>query len=64
MNHQEFVRIIEKELQRVNKVIDYKIIHGEDYYRESRDHKILLRKMRQHTQKGFLSRFMPRVFSF
>ena len=67
MNHQEYVRIIEKELQRINKIIDYKIIHGEEYTREARGHKLLLRKMRQHSQrsmfqKSMFARLIPSFF--
>ena len=64
MNHQEYVRIIEKELQRINKIIDHKIIHGEEYIREARDHKLLLRKMRLHSRRSVFGRFVPSVFQF
>ncbi len=64
MKHQEYIKLIEKELQRINKVIDYKIIHGEEYWREARDHKLLLRKIRQNTKSNFFNRLLPRVFQF
>lgn len=59
MKQNEYLRIIEKELQRINKIIDYKIIHGEEYSREARDHKLLLRKLRQQHHQSFLQKMFP-----
>lgn len=64
MKHQEYLKIIERELQRINKVIDYKIIHGIEYSQEARDHKLLLKKIRQNTRTPFFNRLLPRVFQF
>ncbi len=64
MKHQEYLKIIEKELQRINKIIDYKIIHGLEYTQEARDHKLLLRKIRQNTPSTFFNRLFPNVFQF
>ena len=58
------MKIIEKELQRINKIIDYKIIHGEEYHREARDHKLLLRKIRQNTQHSFFQKLFPTLAHF
>jgi hypothetical protein len=64
MKQNEYMKIIEKELQRINKIIDYKIIHGEEYSRESRDHKLLVRKMRQHTHQSFIQKMFPTFAHF
>lgn len=64
MKHQEYLKIIEKELHRINKEIDYKILRGETYAREAHDHKLLLKKIRHHTKSNFFSRFFPSVFQF
>lgn len=56
--------MLEKEIQLINKRIDYKILQGEQYAREARDHRLLLRKVRQHTQRGILSRFFPQLAHF
>ncbi len=64
MKHNEYMKIIEKELQRINKIIDYKIIHGEEYAREARDHKLLVRKMRQHTHQSFFQKLFPTLAHF
>ena len=58
------MKIIEKELQRINKIIDYKIIHGEEYHREARDHKLLLRKIRQNSQQSFFQKLFPTLAHF
>ena len=59
MSRQEYLKLLEKELHNINKVIDEKIISGQDYLREARDHKILVRKLRQNTQHGFFTKFFP-----
>lgn len=56
MSKQQYLRIIEKEIQKLNKRIDIKILRGEQYLRESREHKLLLRKFRQHSRQSFFSR--------
>lgn len=57
MSQTQYLKIIERELQRVNQEIDFKIIRGEDYRKEARDHKLLLKKVRYHNRKGFMKRF-------
>ncbi len=64
MTRQQYLKMLEKEIQLINKRIDYKILQGEQYAREARDHRLLLRKVRQHTQKGILSRFFPQLAHF
>jgi hypothetical protein len=64
MSQHEYLKLLEKEIQRINKIIDHKIIHGEEYFKEARDHKILLRKIRQHTQKNFFNRMFPTLVHY
>lgn len=64
MSQHEYLKLLEKEIQRINKIIDHKIIHGEAYFREARDHKILQRKIRQHTRKNFFNNFFPSLLQF
>ncbi len=54
--------MLEKEMQKINKVIDQKIMRGQDYRKEARDHKLMLRRMRYHTRKGFMNRFIDLFF--
>ncbi len=63
MTKEQYLKIINKELAKVNKKIDVKIIRGEEYFREMREHKLLLRKVRQFKGQGFFSRIMSNLFS-
>lgn len=64
MNREQYIKIIERELQTLNKRIDMKILQGVEYKREARDHKILQRKMVQHSRKSFFGRFLTAVPQF
>ena len=63
MTKEQYLKIIEKEMQRINKKIDAKILRGEEYIREAREHKLLLRKIRQFNHQGLLARLFSK-FSF
>lgn len=56
--------MLEREIQRINKKIDLKILQGETYWKEARDHKLLLQKVRYHTKRSFFSRFFPSFAKF
>ncbi len=58
MSKEQYLKIIEREIHNINKKIDVKIIQGLDYTRESREHKELLHKIRQHSRRGFLGNFL------
>lgn len=45
--------MLEREINKINKRIDLKILQGQEYRREARDHKLLLRKVRYHTRQSF-----------
>ena len=45
--------MLEREIQKINKKIDLKILKGEVYSKEARDHKLLLKKVRYHTKQSF-----------
>ena len=64
MTRHEYLKLLEKELHNINKLIDQKILSGEDYFREARDHRILMRKVRQHTQKSFFTRLFPTLVHY
>jgi len=54
MSQAQYLKMLEKEIQRINKRIDLKILQGEAYFKEARDHKLLLQKVRFHSRKPFL----------
>ncbi|MDQ3076372.1 MAG: hypothetical protein M3Q34_04590 [bacterium] len=49
MSQSQYLKILQKELNNLNRIIDDKIIKGESYAREARDHKLVLRKVRYIT---------------
>jgi len=64
MSQKQYLKIVEKEIQRVNKIIDDKIMRGEDYWKEARDHKLLLRKIRYNARRNFFQRLFPTFLAF
>ena len=58
MSKQQYLRALNKEIQKLNGLIDTKIVHGHDYKREARRHKELLRQLRrEELRRGFFSLF-------
>jgi len=64
MNREQYLKIIEREIQSINKQIDAKIMKGLDYSKESRIHKQLLHKIRQHKRKGLWGNFLNSLNRF
>jgi hypothetical protein len=59
MSKTQYLKIIEQEIHNINKKIDMKILNGEDYRKEALEHKILLKKVRQHSShRNFFSRLI------
>ncbi len=65
MTHQEYLKQIQAEIRRLNRIIDYKILNGEKYFQEAKDHKYLLEKIRKHqpVKSSFFSKFFPMFYS-
>jgi hypothetical protein len=63
MSQREYLKTIERELQKINQKIDLKIIRGEDYKREARDHKLLLRKINYLNRQNFIRRAFPTFYA-
>jgi len=64
MSQTQYLKMLEKEINRINKKIDLKILQGEAYWKEARDHKLLLKKVRYHSRKNFFSKFFPTFAKF
>lgn len=64
MSYQEYIKQIERELKRLNKVIDYKILNGERYTDESKEHKNLLKiiKNNKPVKSNFFTNFFSSAF--
>jgi hypothetical protein len=64
MSQKQYLKMLEREIQKINQEIDFKILRGENYRKEARDHKLLLKKVRYHTRTSFFQRFFPRLQRF
>lgn len=53
MTQKQYLKMLEKEIQKLNKVIDLKIMRGLDYRKEARDHRLMLRRMNYLRGKTF-----------
>jgi len=61
MSQTQYLKMLEKEIQKINKKIDLKILQGEAYWKEARDHKLLLQKVRYHTRRNFFGKFFRKL---
>jgi hypothetical protein len=59
MSQHQYIATLEKQIQVLNRHIDAKILRGQHYAEESRKHRMLLRKIREQKQSGFLGRVFP-----
>jgi len=67
MNRIQYIKIIEREIHNINKKIDMKILQGQEYRKEAIEHKILLKKIRQHSRANFFSKLfqsLPQIAIF
>ena len=62
MSQAQYLKTLEREIQKINKKIDHKILLGQSYLKEARDHKLLLQKVRYHTKKSFAERMIHLFF--
>ena len=63
MTRDQYIKILQKELARLNKQIDFKIMNGESYGRLAREHKLVLRKIHQHYHKSPFMNLLNRFAS-
>jgi hypothetical protein len=62
MSQSQYLKMLEREIQKINKKIDLKILEGKNYVKEAREHKLLLKKVRYHTRRSFMNRFVNLFF--
>lgn len=62
MSQTQYLKMLEKEIQKINKKIDLKILQGQVYAKEARDHKLLLQKVRYHTGRSLAQRMVHLFF--
>ena len=61
MSQKEYLKTIQKELLRINKIIDSKILQGKEYKKEARDHRLLLKKIRYVQKQGWWRKLSKKV---
>jgi hypothetical protein len=64
MSQKQYLKILEKEIGKINKKIDLKIMRGEEYWKEARDHKLMLKKIRFLERQNFFKRLFPTFMPF
>ena len=66
MSQKEYVRALNEEIQKLNEIIDRKILGEINYVREARRHKRMLSKLRKEEARRLLNRqlrlLLPTVF--
>jgi hypothetical protein len=62
MSQSQYLKMLEREIQKINKKIDLKILQGQAYSKEARDHKLLLQKVRFHNKRNFARRMIHLFF--
>ncbi len=60
MSHEEYLTQIERKIEKLNKIIDYKILSGQKYKEEARNHKTLVETMWKHQFYTRSSSIKPR----
>jgi ribonuclease HII len=63
MTREQYINLLQKEVERLNKEIDFKIVHGQGYSPEAKKHRALLTEIRKHRVRTFWNKIFPR-FSF
>lgn len=56
MTREQYIKILQRELNKLNKEIDLRIISGEVYSKEAKEHKLILKKIRQHNRNTFINK--------
>ena len=62
MSQTQYLKMLEIEIQKINKKIDLKILQGQDYKKEARDHKLLLKKVRYNSRVSLTNRLVTLFF--
>lgn len=57
MSKRQYLRALNAEIQKLNGIIDLKILHDRDYHREALRHKQLLREIRREETPRSLAFF-------
>ncbi len=62
MSEKQFKNYVDKELRRLNEVIDFNIIHGLSYKQEAKRHKALIKQRQKDRYTDFFKKIASFVF--
>ncbi|MDD5720917.1 MAG: hypothetical protein PHT16_00490 [Candidatus Pacebacteria bacterium] len=62
MSQTQYLKMLEREIQKINKKIDLKILQGQDYKKEARNHKLLLKKVRYNSRVSLTNKLVTLFF--
>jgi hypothetical protein len=62
MSQREYLKALNAEIQKLNEIIDWKILENVDYRREARRHKMLLRQLRSDESRRKFSHLLGHLF--
>jgi len=62
MSQTQYLKMLNREIQKINKKIDLKILQGQEYKKEARDHRLLLQKVRYHTRRNMMHKMVNLFF--
>jgi hypothetical protein len=62
MSQKQYLKMLEREIQKINQQIDLKILRGESYSKEARDHRLLLKKVRYNARRSFFKNLTEKLF--
>jgi len=62
MSQKQYLKMLEREIHKINQEIDLKILRGENYRKEAIDHKLLLKKVRYNARRSFWKSIRERFF--
>jgi len=55
MSREQYVKVLERQLEKLNREIDLKVISGQNYATLAQEHSELRKKIRQHRQTTFFN---------
>lgn len=61
MSKRQYIRAINEEIEKLNGIIDFKILHDSDYRKEARRHKRLLAQIRRTEARRAFGRLTKRL---
>lgn len=65
MNKREYIQTLKKEIAKLNRIIDEKVLREQSYFLESKRHAFLLKQLKSYERReqGIFSRLIPVLFS-